>query len=128
MSVCHIWLGVARSKKRGRTRLRRGLGRGSHQALLFERLPDGLRTGLQEEHPLEHLGDSLDAPGGFFLLEFNNLVADRLGQFGPGGTIDFAPQALFAVQPIKAYPFGDGSHTDPHLLGDEFLGEPLFEL
>lgn len=26
MSVCHIWLGVARSKKRGRTTLRRGLG------------------------------------------------------------------------------------------------------
>ena len=25
MSVCHIWLGVARSKKRGRTKLRRAL-------------------------------------------------------------------------------------------------------
>jgi hypothetical protein len=104
------------------------LGRWRHQALLLERLADGRRTGLQKEHPLEQLGDALDAPGGLFFLEFDDLVSDRLGQAQHGCGLLLVLQSLFAVLPIALHPLGDGGDTDPQLLGNQGLGEALFEV
>ena len=104
------------------------LGRRGHQALRLERPPDGLRTGLQEEHPFEQLGDPFDAPGGFRLFEFEDFAADRRGQVRPAGAVDFALQALFAVKPILVDPFRHGRMADAQFTGHQLLGEALLEV
>jgi len=54
----------------------------AHPPGSMEMLAHGLRTGGQQEDPLEQLGDSFDAPGGFFLFEAEDLVPDGLRQLG----------------------------------------------
>ena len=59
-----------------------GLGWRLDQALLPEGLADGRGAGGQQEHPPEELGDPLDATGRLLSFEFEDLVADGLGQLG----------------------------------------------
>jgi hypothetical protein len=83
---------------------------------------------LQEEHPFEQLGDPFDAPGGFFLFEFEDFAADRLGQARPTRAVDFALQSLFAVEPILPDPFRHGRMADAQFTGHQLLGEALLQV
>lgn len=105
-----------------------GLGGRLNQALALEGLPDSLRTGLQKEDPLEQLGDPLDAPGGFLLLELEDLLADRLGQSRPGSARDAALETRFALEAVAAHPFVNSGTADAQFLGDQLLREALFEV
>jgi len=104
------------------------LGRRFNQALVVKGFADGLRAGREKEDPPQQLGDAFDAAGGFFLFEFEDLVADGLGQLGLGPAISTVLQPLLAMEPVKADPFIDGGGGDAHLLGDEFTGKALLEV
>ena len=98
------------------------------QTLLLECFADGFGAGLQKEYPLEQLGDLLNAAGGFLFFELEDFVTNGSGQLWPWAPVAFVLQALLALPAIDAHPLVHASHTDTHLLGDQFLGEALFEV
>ncbi len=99
-----------------------------HQTLGLQRLAHRRRAGLEQEHPLEQLRDPLDAVGGCFPLELDDLLADRLGQPGPGlfGKVGF--EALLALVTVALGPFINGRAADAQLLGDQLLGEAFLQV
>jgi hypothetical protein len=99
-----------------------------HQALRLECFAHRRRAGLQKEHPLEQLRDPLDAAGGFFLLELDDLFTHCFGQLGSGLCMEAVLQALLALVAIALGPFVNRRAADAQLLGDQFLGEALFEV
>ena len=103
-------------------------GWGLDQPLLLEGLAHRFGAGRQQEHPSQQLGYFLDAPGGFLLLEFEDLVADRRRQPRPGAGTHFALESRLAIEPKSLGPFVDRGPADPHFLGDQFLRETLFEV
>jgi hypothetical protein len=104
------------------------LGRGRDQAPTLERLPNALRTGLEEEHPPQQLGYPFDAPSGFFLLELDDLLADRLGQPGPGLLGKVGPQTLLALVAVTLGPFINRRAADAQLLGDQLLRKAFLQV
>jgi hypothetical protein len=99
-----------------------------HQALSLERLAHRRRAGLQEEHPLEQLRDPLDPAGRFLLLEFDDLLANRFGEFGSRLDRSVVLESLFALLSIALGPFVDGGVAEAQFAGDHLLGETLFEV
>lgn len=79
-----------------------------NQTLFLEGFAYRLRASLEEEYPLEQLGDSFNASGRLLFLEFEDLVADRLSQTWSGSTVTFVLEPFFAVQPVLVHPFSDG--------------------
>jgi hypothetical protein len=105
-----------------------GLGRGRDQTLAFEGLAHGLRTGLQEEHPTEQLGDALNSTGRFLSFEFHDLVANRFGQLRPGCSRKMVLESFLAIEPVAARPLVNGGAADPHLLGNSVLSITLLQV
>jgi hypothetical protein len=89
---------------------------------------DRFGAGGKKEHPLEELGDALDAAGRFFLFELEDFKADRLGQLGLGSAITSVQESLFAMEAVKVDPLIDGGSGDTNLLGDELTGKALLEV
>jgi hypothetical protein len=59
------------------------LGRlgGWHQLRSMQCLANSLRTGFEEKHPAQDLRDTFDPEDRLLLFEFDDLIADRTGQF-----------------------------------------------
>jgi hypothetical protein len=87
-------------KETGTDQVASRLGRRLNQSLFLEGRANGLRAGLQEEHPFEQLGYSFDAPGRFLLLKLQDLFPDGLGEFGPGTAIALVLQTLLPVEAV----------------------------
>ena len=104
------------------------LGRGLDETLPLEGLADCLRTGRQEKHSPEQLGDPFDAAGRFLFFEFEDLLPDGLRQLGPGPSDALALQSLLALESIAGHPLIDGGTAHAHLLSDHLLGETLLQV
>jgi len=103
-------------------------GRALNQVLFPKRLADRFGTGLEEEDPLEQLGDALDPAGGVLPLEFDDLVADRFRDFPAARSRVVILESLLAVLSVLLKPLADGGVADAHFLGDQLDGEALLEV
>jgi hypothetical protein len=121
-------IGSGAFKKAGADQIAPWLGWRLNQTLLLQRFANRLRAGGQKEHPLKQLGDPPDAPGGFFLFEFQDLLPDRFGQSRPMLALSFVLQSLFTILSIQPHPFAQSGNTDSHLLGHHLLGEAFLQL
>jgi hypothetical protein len=81
--------------------------RGRHELGLLQALADGAGTGREQKPAAQHLGDAFDPEGGMLLLERQDLLGDRRGQFFVGrlpagaGLQGFLPTGLVPFDPAK---------------------------